>query len=155
MARVLLGALGASSSCLRDSRSLHRASEVPAQKPSPLGSRSWALCSLVGPRTGQRGVYGTDLGFTVKQPNTGRLSMLFGDTVAKPVEGCEYPVFHSDDLQGSLPAVRPAVLHAGPPTGPGASAPTPTPPGSGTRQGLGTGRRCGTGAPARPRRPGW
>lgn len=107
---------------MRDSRSLHRASLIPAQKPSPLGSRTWALCSLVGPRTGQRGVYGTDLGFTVKQPNTGRLAMLFGDTVAKPIEGCEYPVFHSDDLQGSLPATRPAVLRAGPPTGPEATA---------------------------------
>ncbi|HMJ12792.1 MAG TPA: hypothetical protein VK524_15325 [Polyangiaceae bacterium] len=107
---------------MRDSRSLQRSSPVPTQKPSSIESRSWVLCSLVGPQTASRGVYGTDLGFSVKQPGSERLSLLFGDTIAKPVEGCEYPVFRSDDLQGSLPAVRPAGLGAGPPTGEHAAA---------------------------------
>lgn len=102
-------------SCMRDSRSIHHARSEPPRKPSAIASRSWVLCSLIGPSTGHAGVYGTDLGYTAKQPGSERLTMLFGDTIAKAVEGCEYPVFPNDDLQGSLPAVRPKGLGAGPP----------------------------------------
>src|SRR5262249_12960555 len=46
---------------------------------------------------------------------TGRLAVFFGDTWASGGEGCEYPVFPSDDLEASLPTARPEVLDRGPP----------------------------------------
>jgi hypothetical protein len=109
-------------SCVKDSRSDYHARSTPPRKPSPLESRSWVLCSLIGPQTGHPGVYGTDLGYTVKEPGGKRLAMLFGDTIAKASEGCEYPVFPHDDLQGSLPADRPKMLGAGPPAAAHAAA---------------------------------
>jgi hypothetical protein len=112
---LALPSLALAASCMRDSRNVHHARSEPARKPSTLESKSWVLCSLIGPHTKHPGVYGTDLGYTVKQPGGERLTMLFGDTIAKAVEGCEYPVFPNDDLQGSLPAARPTGLGAGPP----------------------------------------
>ncbi len=77
---------------------------------------------LVGPRNQDPGVYGTDLGVTVKLPDkpgqvSDRLAIFFGDTWAKAGDACKYPVAHSDDLEAWLPSYRPTALRVGPPTG--------------------------------------
>ena len=41
--------------------------------------------------------------------------MLFGDTWFAPVQGCQYPGDSNNDLQGTLPARRPARFQPGPP----------------------------------------
>jgi hypothetical protein len=79
-------------------------------------TESFPLCTLIGPSTHSPGIYGTDLGFTAKDPNdANRLAILFGDTWARAGGACQYPVIGSDDLQAWLPASRPSVLRAGRP----------------------------------------
>src|SRR4029077_3353721 len=86
-------------------------------------TESFPLCSLIGPSTHSPGIFGTDLGFTVRDPHDeGRLAILFGDTWARAGGACQYPVLGSDDLQAWLPASRPSVLRAGPPAADAASA---------------------------------
>ncbi|HEX2677201.1 MAG TPA: hypothetical protein VHM19_11190, partial [Polyangiales bacterium] len=98
----------AAAGCIRDTRDLHAASAVPELVSSHLSSRSWVLCPLLGPRTHHPGVYGTDLGFSAEDPaHPDRLALLFGDTWAKPLDACQYPVGKSDDLQAWLPRARP------------------------------------------------
>ncbi len=74
------------------------------------------MCRLLGPATRDEGIYGTDLGYTVAQPDGERLAMLFGDTWAEAGDACQYPVTKSDDLQATLPAERPASLGPGAPS---------------------------------------
>ncbi len=106
---------------MRDARNIHAQSGQPERRPSRAGARSWPLCPLLGPQTHDVGIYGSDLGFSVRDPASTPsdpvLTLLFGDTWARPVDACQYPVQTSDDLQASLPARRPDVLHAGAPTG--------------------------------------
>jgi hypothetical protein len=111
------------SACARDSRDIHAANLEPARDPSRITTESFPLCPLIGPYTHSPGVYGTDLGFTVRDPqDESRLAILFGDTWARPGGACQYPMPGSDDLLGWLPAKRPSVLQAGPPTSRGPSA---------------------------------
>jgi hypothetical protein len=117
------GAVAATSSgCIRDARDIHAARAAAPRLPSGLASSSWGICELVGPSTASSGIYGTDLGFTVRQPGTDRLAMLFGDTWAKAIDACQYPLVDHDDLQAWLPARRPAVLTAGAPAADARSA---------------------------------
>ncbi len=123
--KVALHALWVSAfapSCIHDSRDLHRATAIPERHPAPIAVKTYPLCVLVGPRNHDPGVYGTDLGVTVKLPDApgrvgDRLAIFFGDTWAKAGDACKYPVAHSDDLEGWLPSYRPASLRSGPPTG--------------------------------------
>ena len=108
--------------CVHDSRNIHEATSLPERQEAPILVRTYPLCTLVGPRNHDPGVYGTDLGITVKLPDepgrvSNRLAVFFGDTWAKAGDACKYPVAHSDDLQAWLPAYRPTTLGAGPPTG--------------------------------------
>jgi hypothetical protein len=112
---VALSAVLATTTCVRDSRDLRAMRTTPPRQPSGVAARSWPLCSLVGPRNGIDGIYGTDLGFTARPENSDKLTMLFGDTWARPVDACEYPTLPSDDLQAWLPRARPAVFQPGPP----------------------------------------
>jgi hypothetical protein len=112
---VALMAVLATATCVRDSRDLRAMRTTRPRQPSGVAARSWPLCSLVGPRNGIEGIYGTDLGFTAHTENADKLAMLFGDTWARPVDACEYPTLPSDDLQGWLPRTRPSVFQAGPP----------------------------------------
>lgn len=70
---------------------------------------TWPLCELVGPSTGQPGVYGTDLGFTFVHgfPAPGgatdeRLVFLFGDTWFEADSLCRDPPPREDDVQATL-----------------------------------------------------
>lgn len=120
---VVAGVIAASTftGCIRDARDIHAANSQPAPVPSGVVACSWGLCSLLGPRAHNPGVYGGDLGFTADDPahagSDGRLAILFGDTWARPVDACQYPVTKSDDLLASLPRKRPESLLAGSPTG--------------------------------------
>lgn len=121
--RVLPGMAALVSACAHDSRDIHAANLEPVRDPSRITTESFPLCPLIGPYTHSPGVYGTDLGFTVRDPHDeSRLAILFGDTWARPGGGCQYPILGSDDLLGWLPAERPSVLHAGPPTSTAGSA---------------------------------
>jgi hypothetical protein len=71
------------------------------------------LCRLQGSAARRPGVYGTDLGFSLVVPGSDRLVLLFGDTWKSSTSVCDYPPRKSDDLQATLPAVRPAVLGPG------------------------------------------
>jgi hypothetical protein len=84
-------------------------------QPSGLIARSWGLCSLIGPRDRNPGVFGTDLGLTARRPNDDKLTVLFGDTWVRPVNACQYPGGASDDLQALLPVQRPADFQPGAP----------------------------------------
>ncbi|HEX4339184.1 MAG TPA: hypothetical protein VH062_24925 [Polyangiaceae bacterium] len=119
---LLLPALGLAPSCVHDSRNVNQATVLPERHPAPIAVRTYPLCTLVGPRNADPGVYGTDLGITVKLPDepgrvSDRLAVFFGDTWAKAGDACKYPVAHSDDLQAWLPAYRPTTLRIGAPTG--------------------------------------
>ncbi len=115
---MLLCGLIAGGACIRDARNLDAARDAPARNPSAAAGSSWGLCRLIGPSNGNAGVYGSDLGLTVKQPGaSSSLAMLFGDTWAKPVDGCQVTVTGSDDLLAAVPAERPEVLRAGMPRG--------------------------------------
>ena len=127
-ARLLLAILAGTLialACIRDTRNINAVTNAPERVPSGVSAQTWPLCSLIGPRTKGSGVYGTDLGFTVQDPipplsgdeADAQLAILFGDTWARAVDGCNYPVFESDDMQGWLPARRPAVLRPGGPQG--------------------------------------
>jgi hypothetical protein len=112
----------ATGGCVHDARDLHQATVLPEQQAPAVTARSVPLCSLVGPRDADPGVYGADLGLTVAVPDepgrvSQRLTILFGDTWAKAGDACKYPIEHSDDLQAWLPARRPEVLRAGLPSG--------------------------------------
>jgi hypothetical protein len=104
----------ACSACLHDVRDLTAARRTPFERPSGLSAQSWGLCSLIGPRNRNPGVYGTDLGLTARRDNDRKLTMLFGDTWVRARDGCRYPSPTSDDFQALLPRQRPA------PFGPGA-----------------------------------
>lgn len=112
---LALGVALASATCVRDSRDLRALRTTRPRQPSGVAARSWTLCSLIGPRNGVEGIYGTDLGFTARPEHADRLTMLFGDTWARPVDACEYPTLPSDDLQAWLPRARPAVFQPGRP----------------------------------------
>lgn len=112
---VALSVVVATATCIRDSRDLTAMRTTPPRQPSGVAARSWPLCSLIGPRNGVADVYGTDLGFTARPESADKLTVLFGDTWARPVAGCEFPTLPSDDLQGWLPRARPAVFQPGPP----------------------------------------
>jgi hypothetical protein len=101
-------------SCARDTRDLHSARIELGRDPTRLAKRTRSLCPLVGPKVNGTGVYGTDLGYTAKDPaNPGRLAIFFGDTWATRGEDCHYPVFPNDDLIASLPEQRPSELDKG------------------------------------------
>ncbi|HKU39820.1 MAG TPA: hypothetical protein VJR89_16790 [Polyangiales bacterium] len=99
--------------CVHDDRELRAAQKDPARSPSGLVSRSQGLCSLIGPHTRNPGIWGADLGYTARTRDSKKLEMLFGDTWASPVDGCQYPGDSSNDLQASLPVERPAEFAAG------------------------------------------
>jgi len=82
---------------------------------SALESQSWSLCSLIGPHDDNPGIWGSDLGLTARTRDAASLTVLFGDTWAAPVQGCQYPGASNNDLQASLPARLPAQFHPGPP----------------------------------------
>jgi len=103
-------------SCVRDSRDLNAVRQTHGRWPSEVDSRSWAVCSLVGPHNQNAGVWGTDLGFTARASSDTALTVLFGDTWASPVEGCQYPPRPHNDLVAMLPAKRPASFRPGAPT---------------------------------------
>jgi hypothetical protein len=116
------------SGCVQDARDIHQATRLPEAHPARISARTFPLCSLIGgPKSRAPGVYGTDLGLTVRFPETAgrvsdRLAILFGDTWAKAGDACKYPLAHSDDLEAWLPAHRPEVLRPGPPAGGEAAA---------------------------------
>src|SRR5262245_33020665 len=87
------------SACIRDTRDFTAARSAPAAHASGLVTRSWGLCSLIGPRNRNPGIYGTDLGFTARAAHAGELTMLFGDTWIKPIDACQYIPTTSDDFQ--------------------------------------------------------
>jgi len=119
LAAVLaLGLSSATDGCVDDSRSLRAARAAPKRWSSGVDSRSWGLCSLIGPNDHNPGIWGSDLGFTARTRNDERLTILFGDTWAAPMEGCQYPGSSNNDLQGTLPAERPARFQPGPPAAP-------------------------------------
>lgn len=101
--------------CIRDNRDLRAARTTPPRQPSGVAARSWTLCSLIGPRNGIDGIYGTDLGFTARPEHADKLTILFGDTWTRPVDGCEFFTLPSDDLQAWLPRARPSVFQPGAP----------------------------------------
>lgn len=121
---ITLAALAAAG-CAKDRRDIHAANHERALDPSGVTVQSWPLCALVGPQSGKAGVFGTDLGYTVREPNRGpgdRLAIFFGDTWAEnEAKDCRFPRLPSDDLAGWLPATRPPAFSAGPPP---ANAPT-------------------------------
>lgn len=118
IAVLLAVTLGACVSCIRDTRNIVLARGGPVREPSNVTVTSSALCRLVGPRS-RKGVYGTDLGFTVPDPEIpDRLVTLFGDTWGRTENGCAYPPLGSDDLQAWLPSIRPEKLVSDSP-GPG------------------------------------
>jgi len=86
-----------------------------------VSSQSTNICRLEGDTHRRPGVYGTDLGMSFLQPqgNPGEtkdgqhIVVLFGDTEENATFICDYPPPNSDDLQISLPAIRPAVLAPG------------------------------------------
>lgn len=75
------------------------------------------VCRLEGSTADRPGVYGTDLGFSFVAPDDGSGSrhqvLLFGDTWKSSNSVCDYPPRKSDDIQGTLPAVRPDALGRG------------------------------------------
>jgi hypothetical protein len=81
-------------------------------------TNSWGVCSLIGQRNANRGLWGTDLGYTARARDQNHLTVLFGDTWASPVKGCQYPGSSDNDLQATLPAQRPAMLMPGAPEPP-------------------------------------
>lgn len=93
--------------CVHDSRSLFTKPSDERDHPSSLRTRTWGLCSLIGPSDPNPGIYGTDLGYTTHPKAAERVTVLFGDTWAKPIEACQHPMPVSDDFQGSLPMQRP------------------------------------------------
>lgn len=101
--------------CVRDSRDLHAARKAPERWPSGIGARSWPLCSLIGPHNQNAGVWGTDLGFSARAQNDPELTLLFGDTWATPVNGCQYPPAPNNDLVGTMPVKRPSQFSPGAP----------------------------------------
>jgi hypothetical protein len=104
--------------CVHDSRDPALVRSAPELRPSGVFTRSWGLCSLLGPRAHNPGVWGSDLGFSATASDADpQLHLLFGDTWAEATPSCHYPVPRSDDLQAWLPATRPAVLQAGAPRG--------------------------------------
>jgi hypothetical protein len=85
-----------------------------------VAGESWDVCTLVGPQNERPGIYGTDLGITVRTPvpssdGQPQLAMLFGDSWAAQTDACAYPVMHADDFQAFVPAERPSVLAPGQP----------------------------------------
>src|SRR6202008_2683739 len=89
LAGTLAGALAALAGCIRDARDIHAARETPARRPARVSAARWGLCRLLAPANENLGVYGSDLGFTVQHPRRpDSLAILFGDTWARPVEGC-------------------------------------------------------------------
>jgi hypothetical protein len=118
LALALVGVAAAPPGCVRDARDIHAARETPARRPTQLGAASWGLCRLLAPANDNPGIYGSDLGYTVPHPRrSDSLAILFGDTWARPVEGCRYALGRSDDLIASLPLRRPDALRPGAPTG--------------------------------------
>jgi len=87
--------------------------------PQSVGARdSWGLCRLASPDV-LLGIGGTDLGFTIPAPSSvdeQQLTVLFGDTWSRAHDVCWFTREDSDDLQATLPARRPGVLSAGPPS---------------------------------------
>lgn len=75
------------------------------------------ICRLEGGAASHAGVYGTDLGFSFVAPGadaaSARQVLLFGDTWTSSSSVCDYPPRRSDDLQVTLPAVRPKELVPG------------------------------------------
>jgi hypothetical protein len=112
---LALGVCFAAVGCVNDTRDLHAQRTEPKRWTSRLGAQSWGLCSLIGPGQRNPGVWGSDLGFTVHVPGDQRLAILFGDTWTSPVQGCQYPGWSDNDLQGTLPLERPARFKPGPP----------------------------------------
>ena len=107
--------IAAAPSCIRDARDPQAARSKAQADPSGLIARSSGLCSLVGPRDHNPGVYGTDLGFTARRAHDEELTMMFGDTWVEPVDACHYPALRSDDFQALLPAKRPGRFVPGAP----------------------------------------
>lgn len=97
----------------------------PAGEATVIG-QSWDVCAFLGPHNERPGIYGSDLGYSVRLPKSGQepsqLAMLFGDTWAAQTDACAYPLSTADDLQALLPAARPSELVAGEPTAAAAQA---------------------------------
>lgn len=114
-ARVCIVLSATAVGCYHDSRDLHAARRASAYAPSGLDAESWGLCSLVGPNNHNAGVWGADLGLSVHAARDQRLTLLFGDTWARPIEGCQYCPAPDNDMQASLPLTRPAQFTPGAP----------------------------------------
>jgi hypothetical protein len=108
---LCVGAAG----CVNDSRDIHAVRVALPREHTGITSDSWGLCSLIGPHNQNPGVWGTDLGFSARAQHDPRLTLLFGDTWASPVNGCQYPPMPDNDMQASLPVQRPAKFVSGPP----------------------------------------
>jgi hypothetical protein len=102
-------------SCYHDSRDLHAARHGSARSPSGLASDSWGLCSIIGPHNHNPGVWGADLGLSAHTANAQRLILLFGDTWASPIDGCQFCPAPDNDMQATLPRTRPATFGPGAP----------------------------------------
>jgi hypothetical protein len=102
-------------SCVRDTRDLNAVRQSHGRWPTPLESNSWPVCSLIGPHNQNDGVWGTDLGFSTRARDDTALTVLFGDTWASPIEGCQYPPRPHNDLVATLPAKRPLRFGPGAP----------------------------------------
>jgi hypothetical protein len=109
--------------CVRDVRDPQAArSDARPRQASGLVAQSWGVCSLIGPRNPNPGIWGTDLGFGARGAHDSQLTLLFGDTWARPNDACQVPVTPNDDFQASLPVQRPALLKPGPPAWSGGAA---------------------------------
>ena len=69
-------------------------------------------------------MWGSDLGYTARARDDSRLTVLFGDTWASPVQGCQYPGTSDNDLQATLPVQRPPMFSPGAPPPASGKAPT-------------------------------
>jgi hypothetical protein len=103
--------------CVRDSRDLYAVRKTSERWPSGVNTESWPLCSLIGPHNQNAGIWGTDLGFSARTHDDAKLTLLFGDTWASPVKGCQYPPAPNNDLVATLPAQRPSLFSPGAPAG--------------------------------------
>jgi len=101
--------------CVRDTRDLQAARSQAELRPSGLIAQSWGVCSLIGPRDDNPGIFGTDLGFSARRAQDSQLTLLFGDTWLKSGDACRAPAARSDDFAAYLPAQLPAQLATAPP----------------------------------------
>lgn len=110
-----LGLCANTANCVRDSRSLSAVRVAPERWPVEFSASTWPLCSLIGPNNQNHGIWGTDLGLSARTRSDRRLTVLFGDTWASAVDGCQYSPAPHNDLVGTLPLERPDQFSPGAP----------------------------------------